>query len=103
MIKCIILNGIPSVMDAFVSLAKEEKPDDQDFTFTRKDWKADEANHKRGLSVLETLYRDDNAKIWASFGAHEDIRWFFLSQTSSILGLLVTQRGYQRTYLTACS
>jgi hypothetical protein len=74
MIKCIILNGIPIVMDAFVSLAKQEKPEDQDHSFTRKDWKADEANHKRGLSVLEMLYRDDNDKIWESFGSHKDIR-----------------------------
>ncbi|KAF2257360.1 hypothetical protein BU26DRAFT_527405 [Trematosphaeria pertusa] len=58
MIKCIILNVR-----------------DQDHTFTRKNWKADEANHERGLAVLETLYRDDNAKIWASLGAHEDIPW----------------------------
>jgi len=74
MIKCIILNGIPIVMEAFVSLAKQEKPEDQDHSFTRKDWKADEDNHQRGLSVLETLYGDDNDRIWASFGSHRDIR-----------------------------
>jgi hypothetical protein len=79
MIKCIILNGIPIVMDAFVSLAKQEKPEDQDHSFTRKDWKADEANHKRGLSVLEMLYRDENDKIWASFGSHKDIRKYSAS------------------------
>ncbi|KAI4912750.1 hypothetical protein J4E90_006156 [Alternaria incomplexa] len=75
MIKCIILNGIPVVMEAFVSLAKQEQPEDQDHSFTRKDWKADEANHKRGLEVLETLYGDENERIWASFGSHKDIPW----------------------------
>jgi hypothetical protein len=35
MIKCIILNGIPIVMEAFTALAKVEQPDDQDHTFTR--------------------------------------------------------------------
>jgi hypothetical protein len=35
MIKCIILNGIPIVMEAFVSLAKVEKAEDQDHSFTR--------------------------------------------------------------------
>jgi len=74
MIKCIILNGIPIVMEAFVSLAKQEMPEDQDHSFTRKNWKADEGNHQRGLSVLETLYGDDNDRIWASFGSHKDIR-----------------------------
>ncbi|KAH6861012.1 hypothetical protein BKA58DRAFT_44462 [Alternaria rosae] len=73
MIKCIILNGIPVVMEAFVSLAKQEKPEDQDHSFTRKDWKADEANHQRGLFVLETLYGEDNDRIWASFGSRKDI------------------------------
>lgn len=74
MIKCIILNGIPIIMEAFVSLAKQEKPEDQDYSFARKDWKADEANHMHGLSVLGTLYGDVNQKIWASFGSHKDIR-----------------------------
>ncbi|CAM6001185.1 unnamed protein product [Sphagnum balticum] len=35
MIKCIILNGIPIVMEAFAALAKVEKPEDQDKSFTR--------------------------------------------------------------------
>ncbi|KAI4641758.1 hypothetical protein J4E93_007856 [Alternaria ventricosa] len=88
MIKCIILNGIPIVMEAFVSLAKQEKPEDQDHSFTRKDWKADEANHKRGLEVLETLYGDENEKIWASFGSHKDIREYLATPLLSIFGLM---------------
>jgi hypothetical protein len=35
MIKCIILNGIPVVMEAFMALAQVEKPEDQDHSFTR--------------------------------------------------------------------
>jgi hypothetical protein len=35
MIKCIILNGIPVVMEAFMALALIEKPEDQDHSFTR--------------------------------------------------------------------
>jgi hypothetical protein len=35
MIKCIILNGIPIVMEAFAALAKVEQPEDQEHTFTR--------------------------------------------------------------------
>lgn len=35
MIKCIILNGIPIVMEAFVSLAAVERPEDREHGFTR--------------------------------------------------------------------
>ncbi|MCJ1407307.1 hypothetical protein MMC19_001378 [Ptychographa xylographoides] len=75
MIKCVILNGIPVVMEAFVSLTKVEKPEDQDHSFTREGWQADAINHERGLSVLIKLYRDENEKIWATFGSHKDIPW----------------------------
>ena len=37
MIKCIILNGIPVVMEGFQSLAKVEQPEDPDHSFTRYD------------------------------------------------------------------
>ena len=94
MIKCIILNGIPVVMEAFQSLAKEERPVDQDHSFTRyapaplcfatsltqvsrQGWQADAANRERGMKVLELLYQDENEKIWATFGAHRDIRRCF--------------------------
>lgn len=33
-------------------------------------------NYRRGMTVLETLYKDENEKIWATFGAHKDIRMF---------------------------
>jgi hypothetical protein len=35
MIKCIILNGIPIVMEAFAALAKVEASEDQEKSFTR--------------------------------------------------------------------
>jgi hypothetical protein len=35
MIKFIILNGIPIVMQAFTALAKVEKPEDQDKSLTK--------------------------------------------------------------------
>lgn len=36
-VKCIILNGIPIVMEGFQSLAKVEQPEDQDHSFTKYD------------------------------------------------------------------
>ncbi|KAH9206274.1 AhpD-like protein, partial [Leptodontidium sp. 2 PMI_412] len=75
MIKCIILNGIPIVMEAFVSLAAVERPEDREHGFTRQGWQADEKNHKRGLDVLNILYRGENDRIWGTFGAHRDIPW----------------------------
>jgi hypothetical protein len=38
MIRCVILNSIPVVMEAFVSFTKVEKPEDQDHSFTKYVW-----------------------------------------------------------------
>lgn len=70
-----ILNGIPVVMEAFQSLAAVEKPEDQDHSFTRENWQPDQANYERGMAALEVIYRDENDKIWATFGAHKDVPW----------------------------
>ena len=35
MVKCIILNGIPAVIEAVTAVAEQERPEDQDFSCTR--------------------------------------------------------------------
>ncbi len=74
MVKCIILNGVPSVLEAVLAVASREHDEDKDYSFSRDGWRSGEENQRRGLDVLEFLYRDDFPKIMDKFHAHRDIR-----------------------------
>lgn len=73
-IKCIILNGIPSAFEALMAVGREEKDEDKDFSFSREGWQPDKVNFDRGMRVLEFLYRDEHARIMSLFDAHRDLR-----------------------------
>lgn len=76
--KCIIINGIPVVFEAILSVAAREREEDKDYSFSRKGWQPDRANEERGLRVLRFLYQDDHAKIMDRFHAHADLREYRL-------------------------
>jgi alkylhydroperoxidase/carboxymuconolactone decarboxylase family protein YurZ len=67
--------GVCKPLEAILAISKVEQPEDRDCTFTRKDWKADEANHERGASWLKKIYAGNTEDTLALFDAHKDFRW----------------------------
>ena len=55
--KCVSIIGIPKPLEAIINIAAVERPEDRDHSFTRQDWKCDEANHQRGVDWLDKLYK----------------------------------------------
>ncbi|KUJ15893.1 uncharacterized protein LY89DRAFT_587326, partial [Mollisia scopiformis] len=75
MIKCIVLSGIPSVMEAIASVAAVEQDQDQDHSILRQHGESDQVLHRRGVDVLDTLFRDDSIIIGLTLGSHKEISW----------------------------
>ncbi|TVY82403.1 hypothetical protein LSUE1_G003874 [Lachnellula suecica] len=98
LIKCIVLNGIPRVLQALRSIAQLERQEDKDYSFSRERWQVTEATRAHALSVLDILYREDYEKIMDKFEAHRDIPFisteisygFFLAD-HTVLDLVETE------------
>ncbi|KAI1356607.1 hypothetical protein F5Y01DRAFT_323986 [Xylaria sp. FL0043] len=75
MVKCIILNGIPSVIEAVSAIAECERPEDQDHSCSREDWHIGEANTKRAGETLKVLYKSEEGGVTKTLTAHRDIPW----------------------------
>jgi alkylhydroperoxidase/carboxymuconolactone decarboxylase family protein YurZ len=75
LVKLVSIVGVCKPLEAILAISKVEQPEDRDCTFTRKDWKADEANHERGASWLTKIYAGNTEDTLALFDAHKDFRW----------------------------
>ncbi|KAI0867482.1 hypothetical protein GGS24DRAFT_495295 [Hypoxylon argillaceum] len=75
MVKCIILNGIPAVIEAALSISEVEKPEDQDHSCSREDWQIGPANTERAANTLKVLYHSEKGGVTQTLTAHQDIQW----------------------------
>ncbi|KAI0430766.1 hypothetical protein F5Y09DRAFT_221080 [Xylaria sp. FL1042] len=75
MVKCIILNGIPAVIEAVTAISEVERPEDRDYSCSREDWQIGEANTKRAGDTLKVVYKSEEGGITKTLTAHRDIPW----------------------------
>jgi hypothetical protein len=75
LVKLVSIVGVCKPLEAILSISKVERPEDRDYTFTRKDWNADAANHERGAGWLNKIYAGNTEDTLALFDAHKDFRW----------------------------
>ena len=75
LVKLTSIVGVCKPLEAILAISKVERPEDRDYTFTRKDWNADDANHERGATWLKKIYAGNTEDTLALFDAHKDFRW----------------------------
>lgn len=76
MVKCIIINGIPVVIEAVTSVSQVERPEDTDLSCSREDWQIGPETSKRAAAVLKVLYKSEVGAPVEVLHAHKDIREF---------------------------
>ncbi|KAF9777769.1 hypothetical protein IL306_004314, partial [Fusarium sp. DS 682] len=75
LIKATILVGVCKPIEAILSIAKVEKPEDRDYSETRAGWQADQANHDRGIDWFKKVYTRNAGDTMGLFDAHKDFAW----------------------------
>ncbi|KAK2611942.1 hypothetical protein QQS21_002048 [Conoideocrella luteorostrata] len=75
MVKCIIINGIPVVIEAVTSISEVEKPEDQDFSCSREGWQIGPETSERAAKTLEVLYKSEKGGHVKTLQSHRDIPW----------------------------
>ncbi|KAJ0345475.1 hypothetical protein COL154_012020 [Colletotrichum chrysophilum] len=75
MVKCIIINGIPVVIEAVTSVSDVERPEDRDLSCSREDWQIGSETSERAAAVLKVLYKSEKGGHVKTLQAHKDIPW----------------------------
>ncbi|KAF2237706.1 hypothetical protein EV356DRAFT_527469 [Viridothelium virens] len=75
LVKCVSIVGVCRPLEAIFSIGAIERPEDKDYTFTRKDWQCDEMNHQRGMDWLGKLYKQNLSLPMKRMEAHKDFEW----------------------------
>ncbi|KAH8427255.1 uncharacterized protein LDX57_004968 [Aspergillus melleus] len=73
--KSVIIVGVCKPIEAILAIAKLERPEDRDYSFSREDWQCDQANHDRGTAWMERLYARNTSGTLDLFAAHQDFAW----------------------------
>lgn len=89
LIKSVPIVGVCKPIEAILSIAKREQPEDKDYTFTRENWQCDAANHTRGVEWFEKLYSRNSGGTLDLFNAHRDFAWL---STEITYGLYLSDR-----------
>ncbi|KAJ4168490.1 hypothetical protein NW754_010403 [Fusarium falciforme] len=89
LVKTICLVGVCKPIEAILAIAKVEKPEDRDFSRTRQDWQADDANHERAVNWFKQLYARNATDTIGLFDAHKDFSWI---STEITYGLYLSDR-----------
>lgn len=90
LLKTIPLIGVCKPIEAILSIAAVEQPEDRDYSFTREAWQCDAANHARGVAWFEKLYRGNASDTLGLFEAHRDFAWL---STEITYGLFLSDRA----------
>ncbi|CAI6227635.1 unnamed protein product [Periconia digitata] len=90
LVKLISIIGVCKPIEAILSISKVEREEDRDYTFSRENWKADQANHDRGLDWLQKIYKGNTDDTLALFNAHRDFQWI---STEITYGLYLSDRS----------
>jgi len=75
LVKCVSIVGVCKPIEAIVAISKVEAAEDKEYTCTRKNWQADQANHDRGIGWLQRVYTHDAESTLELFNAHKDFAW----------------------------
>ncbi|KAH6682291.1 hypothetical protein F5X68DRAFT_192631 [Plectosphaerella plurivora] len=75
MVKCIIINGIPVVIEAITAISDIERPEDRDLSCSREDWQIGPETTERAANVLKVLYKSEKGGHVKTLQAHKDIPW----------------------------
>ncbi|KAK5171506.1 uncharacterized protein LTR77_004651 [Saxophila tyrrhenica] len=81
LVKLVSVVGVPKPLEAVFSIANIEREEDKDYSCSREDWQADEANRKRGAEWLAKIYRHNDARTKDRMAAHRDFRWLSVEIT----------------------
>lgn len=90
LVKLTAIVGVCKPLEAILAISKAEHPGDRDFSFSRRAWAADDANHARGAAWLQKIYAGNTDDTLALFDAHQDFRWI---STEITYGLYLSDRA----------
>jgi hypothetical protein len=89
LVKLVSIIGVCKPLEAIIAIMKVEREEDRDYTFSRKDWQCDQANHDRGMGWLNQIYQRNAEATLDLFKAHQDFRWI---STEITYGLYLSDR-----------
>lgn len=89
LIKAVPIVGVCKPIEAILAIAKLERDEDKDYSFTRENWQCDAANHQRGVDWFQKLYSRNSAGTLDLFHAHRDFAWL---STEITYGLYLSDR-----------
>ncbi|CAG8976529.1 hypothetical protein HYALB_00011006 [Hymenoscyphus albidus] len=75
LVKNMSIQGVVKCIAALISITAVEKPEDQDFSFSREGWQAGPANIERGETWLNAIYEGNLTDTTDHFLAHKDFDW----------------------------
>ncbi|OCL05619.1 hypothetical protein AOQ84DRAFT_432968 [Glonium stellatum] len=75
LVKCVSIIGVCRPLEAIFCIDKVQRPVDKDYSFSRENWKCDEANYERGTAWLHRIYSHNIGPIDEKFQAHKDFGW----------------------------
>lgn len=91
LVKTVPLVGVCKPIEAILSIAAVERPEDRDSqTTTREGWQCDKANEARGVRWFERLYQGNADDTLQLFEAHRDFAWL---STNITYGLFLGDRA----------
>ncbi|KAL1591403.1 hypothetical protein SLS60_012016 [Paraconiothyrium brasiliense] len=89
LVKLVSIIGVCKPLEAILAIAKVERPEDRDYSFSREEWTNDGENHERGMSWLRQIYTHNTDSTLSLFDAHKDFRWI---STEITYGLYLSDR-----------
>ncbi|KAF2190251.1 hypothetical protein K469DRAFT_736742 [Zopfia rhizophila CBS 207.26] len=75
LVKSVSIIGVCRPLEAIFCIDAVTKEEDKEFSYSRQDWKCDEANHQRGTNWLMKLYGENLKPIDETFDSHRDFGW----------------------------
>jgi hypothetical protein len=89
LVKLVSIIGVCKPLEAILAIAKVERPEDRDYSFSREDWANNSENHGRGMDWMRKIYTHNTDKTLALFDAHKDFSWI---STEITYGLYLSDR-----------
>ncbi|EPS32423.1 hypothetical protein POX_d05414 [Penicillium oxalicum] len=75
LVKAVCIVGVCKPIEAILAIAKVERDEDKDYSFTRENWQCNQANHERGTAWMQKLYTRNTSSTVNLFAAHQDFKW----------------------------
>lgn len=75
LVKLVSVVGVPKPLEAIFSIARIERPEDRDYSFSRENWSSGPANLERGMGWLSQIYRHNHTATENTLACHKDFDW----------------------------